>query len=672
MNSLLSAAVEPLADHAEYQQAASSILAETSDPSHPAAASTATRLSEIHHRKFPLLWPILLGLAAAVAILSAVTIQMRDMHLLPLLSNDTFAMLDIKQEKSHKDITREQQLILGEPGLTSWERARKLHEFAPDNPAYYAEYIAAFTHDHDGSSLPPDYFETVQRIAPNNSFFLYWAAGKIGGDSLEKNSEANLTPEARYREGVRLGPLPTEKEFTIRDQAAFDEAIALLDKASALPDFNSYTRDMLIARASLVPYDNFADYIASLTQQYSAPSTIIGLRKVSDLLSAQAQSLSHQKEREKFIRLTEIRKHFLESQASNPDVYLINELVFSVSAYLTSQYFHWAAERLGLDDISEVCQQEMLAFQEQKDQRDIRSKKEYSDLFTKRSSMLSHLSLAMVDRQASSPPPLSDGDLKPLRLVDHDIASRFGITCTAWFFAFACLPVFLFRFFYPPPVRVTAIHLAKLLRPADWTWIIGIGIILPIALYLTINRLTPLGGRAYGIQAFLFHFPAIHLAAILLSLLLAPAVLIRWRLSIRLDPFGIPARPGMMPIMLLALLLVWALSAFPILEHIDMRPSILIAMATIPSLCVGYPLFSLLRKPASRIARTAISAALLPAYAVAIPALCLTIPLFTASEEHWIKQDTLFRINPDAPNLGAYEFRVATQRRKETNAILGL
>ena len=54
-----------------------------------------------------------------------------------------------------------------------------------------------------------------------------------------------------------------------------------------------------------------------------------------------------------------------------------------------------------------------------------------------------------------------------------------------------------------------------------------------------------------------------------------------------------------------------------------------------------------------------------------IIALCLTLPIFIASERHWLAQDTLFRTAPDAPDLGAYEFKIAAEKRREINAILG-
>jgi hypothetical protein len=667
MDSLISAAVEPLAKNKDLFLAAAAILSETTDSSHPATAETTSRLAIIHRRKFPRL--VLTGVAAAIALVFALSIQIRDIRFLPILTGDIFGMLDIPSRKPGPSLNPEQRLLLGDPDLSRLDQAKQLHQCAPDNPAYYTEYIVEYHNKH--SALPPDYFETVARIAPGNSFFLYWAAGQIGGASVEKKSRSGTSHPSRMIDGVRLTPLPSEKDFMITDQTAFKEATTLLEKAALLPDFKTYTTDMIAARTRLLPYENLAEYMRSVMVVFGAPSPVISLRKVSDLFSTQAQIQSLNQEKEQFTSLVERQKHFVHSQANNPDINLINELVFSVNASMTSQYFHWAADRLGMAEMGEDYKKQMLAFQKERDQRDIRYKQESNDL-RKRGSMLSHLSLAMVERQASTPPPIAATDLKPLRLVDHDIASRFGITTTSLLLAFACLPVFLFRFFYRAPVRVTATHLSKLLTAADWTWITGLGMILPLAVYLTINRLTPLGGRDYGIQAFYFHFPSIHLIAILLSLLLAPAVLIRWRLSIRLAPFGIPCRPGILPMTMLGLILVWALSAFPIIQKSDMSQSMLVAMATVPALCLGYILFSLLRKPASRIARVATSAALLPAYSTAIIALCLTIPIFMASEKHWIQQDTLFRINPDAPDFGAYEFRVAAQKRKEIKAILGL
>ena len=676
MHPLLSAAVKPLEKSPDLQQTASSLLAETTDPSHPSTTGTIARLEKINARRFPR-WP-LLGIAALLALVWSLSLYRMEWRFLPALSGDFFYMVDFLTNppvEPRPDMTTEQRLLLGEPGKSPLEKAKRLYEAFPDNPAYYAEYIATYTsHNSDGenSKLPPGFFETVERIAPDNSFFYYWAAGRIGGDSYEKTkSNPDKRPEPRFHNSIRLSSLAVEKDYVITDQQSFDEALDLLEKASRLPHFDSYTNTMLVERSRLLPYENLTEYVVNMMVAFSSRTAMIGIRKVSEIFSAQAQVLSRQQEREKFIALSGQAEHFLRVQAQNPDIYLVNELVFVVNAAAISSHFHWAAERLGIVELSGKYKKWMDAFQEQRDQRDIRYKEE-STWIRNHGSMFSHATLKMVERQVVTPPPLTDADLKPLRLVDHEVASRFGVTASALYLAFLCLPLFLDRFFRRKPVRITASHLSKLLTATDWAWITALGIILPLAVYLTINRITPLGARAFGIQAFFFHFPFIHFVCILLTLLIAPALLIHWRLSIRLAPFGIPCKSGILFPAVLASLLLWSLAAFPILSRTEMNSTIATIMISIPVLCMGILLFSLLRKPTHSIARAATTSALLPAYAAAIIALCLTTPIFLHSESHWIQQDTLFRINPDAPVLGAYEFRVAAQKRKETNSILGL
>jgi hypothetical protein len=62
----------------------------------------------------------------------------------------------------------------------------------------------------------------------------------------------------------------------------------------------------------------------------------------------------------------------------------------------------------------------------------------------------------------------------------------------------------------------------------------------------------------------------------------------------------------------------------------------------------------------------------LHAYPITIIFLCALTPIYSGGEKRWLAQETLLRIDPDAPDLGAYEFTVAAQKRKEINAITGV
>lgn len=161
-----------------------------------------------------------------------------------------------------------------------------------------------------------------------------------------------------------------------------------------------------------------------------------------------------------------------------------------------------------------------------------------------------------------------------------------------------------------------------------------------------------------------------------MSLLTAPAVLIRWRLSKRLAPFGAKPGAGWIFPAVLTLILLWSLAAYPVLVRTGPTDTALLALASVPALWLVIVLLKALvvlvkRAPTRRLLRASTVCALLPAYGIAVICLCLILPLLLASEKHWLKQDTLFHIDPAAADLGAYEYKVAAQKRKELNTILG-
>jgi hypothetical protein len=287
----------------------------------------------------------------------------------------------------------------------------------------------------------------------------------------------------------------------------------------------------------------------------------------------------------------------------------------------------------------------------------------------------------MVARQAVSPPPISEADFTPMRMVEHELLGALGILALALFLPLAALAVFLFRFVATPMIRVPAKRMAGVLGVADWAWVIGLGVVLPILLFLIVTRLTPLGGREYGAMFFVLAFPGVQYAALLLGILIAPAMIVRWRLVKRLAPFGFGDR-FTVPVALavLAMIAVWSLAALPVVEHLTtanlLNNFTLAALAAPPVLCLcllfANALRAILGKPAVRLAQCATAVAVLPAYPITIILLCALTPIYSAGEKRWLAQETLLRIDPDAPDLGAYEFKVAAQKRMEINAITGV
>lgn len=673
---LIEAITETLADNAERRMDAHVFLEKNFDAVHPGVSDLTARLEVAARRKFGVLRKALLWASATFAIAAVVFSNASTFRFAKAVySFDIFEPWE--KPVLPAGLTEEGRLLLGDPAINNLEQRRLLHLHSPRNPAYFAEYAQAFISEK--STLPPDFQETSTLIAPDNSFFPYVAAGLTGKESISKNKVSGPSPPPRFADGVRLGNLLREAEFTIKDQAAFDEALALIAKAAALPGFESYTSPMIVARMRLLPGGNMAEFTHALVSAYGTPASgIIQLRYVADLMSARAEQLSKSGHKEEFLTLVRQRDAFIAHLGHNPDFTLVGELVYQVVASATATNFRYAAERLGLTEIAETYRKQSDAFLEEKDLKEIRQKKAVDPFPEDKASALTRMSLPMVGRQVKSPPPLSVADFEPMRRAEHELAGGLGVLAAALIIPLAALAVFLFRFIAPSVIRLLAKRMAGALDLVDGCWVIAIGVLLPISLFLIVTRFTPLGGREYGVLFFQAAFPGVPLVALLLALLIAPATVVRWRLTKCLSPFGLSDR-FTIPLSLgvLAMILVWSLTALPISVRFGIgNQYALIALATPPALCLGLVIANALRsifgKATARLAQAATAMAVLPAYPIAIIALCALTPIYSAGEKRWLAKETLLRINPDASDLGAYEFKVSAQKRKEINAITGV
>lgn len=666
---LIEKVTEPLAANAERRMAAQAILAENFEAGHPAVAVLGARLATAPKPKSRAAWAVAAWACAALALGIALHRQMPDARIMGFWRG-MFSFGDTEPFPLPPGLSEKERLLLRE----EVDSKRRLHLLVPGNPAYYAEYAQEIANER--RKLPDDFLEKAAGVAPENAMFTYWAAGQIGGDAVEKIRKGGSA--SRFQKGVRLSALPTEAEYTIKDAAAYAESLVLLEKAAALPGYETYVNRMMAERISLVPKGTFADYTRALAVIYGTSAAgVISQRKVVDVMCARAEELSKAGRKEEFLSLVKQREAFLAGMGRNPDMYLVGELVYSVCVSGTATNFHAAAERLGLADLAGTYRKQRDAIMEDKDFRDIRRAGDETSIPEGRASALTHLTLPMVTAQVRNPPPLGDAELEPLRMVEHEMATRLGLTGIALLLLPAALAVFLFRFVAAPVIRLPARSISRLLGAWDWALVMVLGVALPIAAFLIITRLTPLGGRGYGIQHFQFALPGVPLVALLLSLLIAPALVIRVRLARWLAPFGIRERlVPLVSLATLAMLLLWALAVLPALERIELSERVLIVLAAPPALCIALifanALRAILGKPRARLAQAATALAVLPAYAVAVAALCLALPIYSAAEKRWLAKETLLRINPDAPDLGAYEFKVAAQKRKEINAITGV
>ncbi len=675
---LIDSITQPLADNAEMKLSAVQILEQTFDLTDPSVPQAIERLEAQDKKKFPGLVKVVLWMLMVAGLGFAIYSDKETIWTLIKFENLS-GYYEPEPDPLPAGLTEQEKLLLGDPLLNELTKKRLLYESDPTNPAYFAEYVQA--HSFNRESLPPDFLETVARIDPNNSFFYYWAAGDADSDVVEKipasKGSRSSVPKSRFVEGIKLRPLPTESEYIIKDRAAYDEALRLIKKASELPGFESYGTNMLVARARLIKTDNLSGYqMALLTAAGSSVHGISAFMKVSRIMDARAEELSKAGLKEEFISLAAQRDALLSGLGNNMDSHLICEMVYAVIASGATANFQAGAERLELHEMAEKYRKQKEAFTAERDFRDLRRDDQNSLLVKKHGSMLSGLILPGTVRQVQFPPPLHDSDLKPMRIVEHEVLGRLGIYSIGLILLAATIFIFLFRFLSTRAIRLTAKRLVSLLTRSDWVWVGSLGVAFPILVFLYINRLSPVSGRDYGSSYFLFVFPGLHLSALLAILLLAPAVVTRWRLTRRAAAFKFASRFDLLSLPVIGVMLIYSLVAYPVLVKFGLNTFTQIGLAAPLLGWVGFVFFNGLRiilgNARSRIIQTATAIAVIPAYPLAIIALCLVLPVYHAGEKHWIPLDKVHLIDPDAPDLGAYEFKVAAQKRKEINAIMGI
>jgi hypothetical protein len=668
---LLDSVTSALAGNDEQQLAARDLLGQTFDPLHPNLEPCARRLQAPASCKSRILLHTLLWLAAVAAILAAASRYATTFTNFALLRSSFELPESFPSRSPLPQLTREQRLLLGDPQSFSYDTSNsaELHRLRPENPAYFAEYAINHLNEHD--SLPPGFLDTAAQIDPENALFPYFAAAALAKTAIEKQRQPGPTPPSRTVAGKRLPPPARESLFTIKDPAAFDEAFSLLTTAAQLPRLASHTTEMICARAGILPVNSLADFSLSLYYSYSTLSPSIRFRSIADLICARAGQLADKDQTREFLELAALRERLLQQLTENPDTHLIGELVFFVIASSTATNLHHAAERLGLDELANAYRAQREALQQENDNRQLRSGLHREDNL----SMLIRLTLPMIEKQVATPPPLTDASFKPLRMAEHELLRGLGLLAIALLLPLAAAFVSSLRFTVSPILRHPARTLAGSLGPLDHLLIFALGVLPPLAAFLLITRISPLDGSAYGASYYLFLFPGLHLAALLLALLLAPPAIARWRLAKHLGPFNLPFRRALaVPPALLGILLASCLTALPLLQKMGMKSPALAVLAIPALLCLSYLLISalllFLGSPATRLAQATTRFSFLPAYALASIALCALIPLHLSAEQSWVRQDTLLRIQPNPAKPGAYEFQIAAQKRAETKAIL--
>ena len=692
---LIEAAVRPFSDNAEMRLSAADFLGQRGTANDDAAAAMLDRWNEVDGRKQKSFWHIGLWVMVAVASMATVYLDFDEISRLGrwgkwISGGSIFAPLpDTTQRVASKLSETDKLLLFGDLAKDSKsERKEALWRSEPENPAYFADYAGAFISDND--KLPPDFLETARRIDPTNAWFTYLAAAVEARDAVKSKSRKSKRVEGKL-------VFESPREWEILDQARLDRAMELVREARNQPKYNDYSIELLRKRLPLLPQVTSIEQLDSISCLV-AISTFSNLRQrtLADAISAKAWSLGESSDASGFREISSDGDQFLRRICSAESGTLVDELVKSVSAKSITESFGQAAEKLRLANDAahwKAITKRLIDRQEGRNSREFIVDGKAVEPGTRTGGFMTG-SLETVAKQAETQPPLTAADLKPMRLHDHEFLSWiFGYG--SWLVMALCVGlVASYRFRVAVLSRRLARRMEDLLRPSDWGWIIAVGVMLPFAFVMAVNRLTPLGGREFGIQGTALMMPAGHFLGLWALWLILPAQIVRWRLEKRAGGFGFtgPSWMGWLAVACAAAAVPmagWAaisgsyevfwlhwVHSIGIDSPINPETSWAFRLAaallgtSVLWLVVSISI-ALLSRAERQLYRATASRVLVRVYLAALLVSALATIGFKASQQYWFTQDTLTKFDVSGPGWTRYESKVAAQMINELRQILG-
>lgn len=663
----LTAATAPLADNAELQVMARRELEECLvDGEAEALNSAAERLEKANP---PRGWKLgLYGVMVAVSIVSlgllvrmVKSIEDFKMVISPLSGLGRVPNPANREAHLGKGLNAEQRLLLfGDTSKSKpADRFKALWDCEPGNPAYFAEFSLHFIQSN--GSLPPDFLETAAKLDPDNAWFTVVAAGVTAKNSVKANRPASLSKEPGTAPG-----------YTIVDPVRLDEAVKLLTKAAGQSRFESYQTSLMAKRIALLPRrTDLASHLSGWIHLGGFLSDSSHLMRAYEAADAAAWRAEDAGDSKAFLTIAEWWEPSLLRiiRADSPN-FLMHALVARVALGGTARryaltpfpdlenlYIEWEPVHYWIANEGEE-----------------RSYREMDEKPRLRGGMVAGLILPVAAKQTREAPPITDADLKPGRMVDHELFARISAAVVWLLFGLLLLATALYRQRASMLVRRLSGRFEGLLKLADWAWILGAGVVLPFLFHLAIYRLTPLGARDWSIAASAFLVPAGQVAAMGFLMIVLPVLVARWRLGKRGPMLGWQkgrAWLGWTAVICGALSLpVFGLSfaTGKGSEAVMMTAAALLGILVLTWLVIG--IRAVFSKRPALLRRVTLSRILVPAYALGMLLMAASMPLYHAAEKRWLAQDRLMEITPEAPALSRYEWEVAQAMRAELLEIL--
>lgn len=539
------------------------------------------------------------------------------------------------------------------------EKWKPLWESDRSNPKYLQAYAEGFLSDK--KEIPPDLLKQAETIDPGNAYLATMAAGSLASSAVERKSRpwsARKSPEA--------------PEWTIKDQARFDEAYEAFRKAAELPGFTDHSIALNQERfRHLPPGRDFLERTSVVAYTAGYFTQKIKLTDLSKLLAAIAATFDDPADIAEFRECVRLWR-WLAERSANTSWFLIDGFITRAIIQTPLKNFRDAADRLGLEDASRefrMLDERLEADKERRKQRG----KEYDTalLIMTRSSVMADLQIPMSMRQLDSPPAITADDLKPGRLADHALLGQAHSTIAAVCFGLLMLGALLSRTMVPHASQTVARRLADLVSPLDRLLLFVVGILGPVGLYFALVQIPHLSAREWSMRISSFIVPSIQLVALTLLMvnltIALGARLTRKRLAM-LEParcswcrclpwFGVACS---------ILLMLGCGSGYQLIYKYGL-------VFLIPAVCwpLAFWLPRIFRKPREpNLRRVALHQVLVPVWAGAVFVSCLLFTLHRSDEIKWTQRDWLMAPDAEAHGMSHIEGLAAKQLALETRELL--
>lgn len=575
-----------------------------------------------------------------------------------LLVADAYTVGEIRDRRMAERIAPEHRLVaLGDLSQESPElRWKAVWDRYPESPAHFMIYAATY-HTEQGK-WPEDFVATGERLDPENGWFRFLTLMPRANKVLEPGTPATYSRGRGPRTMLTPAVPPS-----VKDEAGLREILAEWDRVLEKPRLQGYRTDLFPLRmAGLLPPEDYPDQAFSCAFGFARPDgDSVYWRSVApfheSFVTALADYYVSKGDLGSLMALSGRFVKTLERLAEGPAG--LNQRVMIRPASKTAKALADAFSRMA----DPARESRFLALS-----RDLDFRVKKAPVITtpdaldeRRSSALALNFFSGMNRFTA----IEEKDLRGGRLAEYAMIERMLMYEVVLLMAAVILCLWLAGFRERRGPRQLCSRLTGLLRPADRAWVIGLGILLPVAVYLACLYLPWLEIRDFTLFSDRVALVLGLACGLFLCFVLCIVETLRWRLACRaaIAGFGFGS-PGLQPGRWIAVLALLSMPALIAADKafgkwsMDERwiKAVYGSLAALPLLWILWTSIAFFMGPAPRrMQRLTLARATLPYMILAALLAALAIPAFHQEEKYWTRRIVFESVNVNNPrfNLAA-------------------